>query len=206
MRTNDGRRAGWLASAGGLWHAAVFATFGLMLTGVAPALAFLEEQHWLAHLLEVPGMGLLALGIAGVYRHHRGAAGWLGLAGACVGAAGLGTEALAGAFIAVAEPLTGLDTRSGAWMPATHLPGLAGLAFGSLLLGIAMVRARALPRRTTVPLATAAVAFFALMAAPVGEAARLALPALLSLSWAWVGCSILAGPARRATKPALAAA
>jgi hypothetical protein len=206
MRTNDGRLAGWLASAGGLCHAAVFATFGLMLTGAVPALAFLDEQHWLAHLLEVPGMALLALGIAGIYRHHRGATGWLGLAGACLGAVGLGTEAAAGAFIAVAEPLTGLDTRSDAWMPPTHLPGLVGIAFGSLLLGIAMARARVLPRRATVPLATAAVAFFALMVAPVGEAARLALPALLSLGWAWVGYTVVAGPARRAARRALAAA
>ncbi len=206
MRTNDVRFAGWVVSAGSLCHAAVFATFGLMLTGAVPALELLNEQHWLAHLLEVPGMGLLAVGIAGIYRHHRGAAGRLGRVGAYLGAGGLGAEAAAGACIALVEPLTGLDSRSGLWMPLTHLPGLVGIAFGSLLLGVAMLRARVLPRQATVPLMITVAMFFALMFGPIGEAQRLALPALPSLGWAWLGYTLLAPLAARAARPAAATA
>jgi hypothetical protein len=91
-------------------------------------------------------------------------------------------------------------------MPLTHLPGLVGIAFGSLLLGVAMLRARVLPRRATVSLMIAVAVFFALMFGPIGEAQRLALPALPSLGWAWLGYTLLAPRAARAARPAAATA
>jgi hypothetical protein len=206
MQTQATRTAGWATLAGGLCHAAAFSTFGLMLTGLVPALRVLDEQHWLAHLCEVPGMGLLALGIAGIYLNYRGMPGRLGRVGTYIAVGGLGAEAIAGALIAAGEPLTGIDSRSGLLQAFTHAPGLIGILFGSLLLGIAMLRAHVLPRRATAPFMTAVAAVFVLTFCPIGDPLRLALPALISLGWAWIGCTLLTGETRPRVRQAPLAA
>ena len=163
-----------------------------MLAGVAPALKFLDEQHWLAHLCEVPGMALLAFGIFGMYRHYRDVLGPLGRVGAYLAVGGLAAEALGGMCVGIAEPTTGVDivTVSG-FRSSTHA-GLVGILLGSLLFGAALTQKRVLSRRATAPV-LAAIGLFILAAfAPIGEGGFMALPALISAAWAWTGYTLVA--------------
>ena len=177
---------------GGGLFAALFTLFSLETGGVMPGgSTFFDDHHWFAHLCEAIAMGPLAVGIAGIYRRYRDRLGRLGRIGAYVAAGGIGIEALAGVFIAVVEPITGLDTMQGILQGITHGPGVLGNFLGGLLFGIAAVRNDALPRAGAAPFMALTVVAILTMFAPIGEAPRLFLPALIALGWAWLGLVIL---------------
>ena len=192
------RTAGLLLFGGGL-YAALFTMFSLGIGGVLASVeTFFEDHHWLAHLAEAIAMGPLALGIAGAYGHYRRRLGRLGRVGAYVAAGGIGLEALAGIFIAIAEPSTGIHTEDGIAMGLTHGPGVVGNFLGGLLFGVALLRAETLPRRVAVPFAALAIGGLLMMFAPIGEGPRLFLTAVVALAWTWLGFGLL-DPAPRPT-------
>jgi hypothetical protein len=192
-------------------------------------LASVTTTRWaIAHYLGVL-MGLLGLlGMTGIYARQAEEAGWLGLIGYLlftiffvITTAFQFVEAFLSPVLATAAPqfvegvlgvasghATGFDLGL---LPTVYvLNGFAGYMLGGVLLGIATLRARVLPRGAGVLLAAAAVLplaaslpfVSALFPHPLDRI--FAVP--MALAWAWLGYAVWSGRRQTAAQPAPAKA
>lgn len=170
-------------------------------------------------------MGLLGLfGMTGIYARQAEEAGWLGLGGYVlfsiffvITTAFQFVEAFLSPVLASAAPqfvegLLGIaaghatGTEMGALPTVYTLNGFGGYMLGGVLLGVATVRARILPRWAGILLAAAAVLPLAaglpfvspLFPHPLDRI--FAVP--MALAWAWLGYAVWSDSRRQAAQPA----
>ena len=206
MSTNGNRNRGWAAviGAAALWG--LYALLVLGTTGVIPSLKSLEDKHWFFHIFETPIMAVLTVGILALYRAQRHAFGKLGKTGGYLALFGYGYGAVGSVIIVAAELLAGLDTANGFLDFLAHVPGVLPQMIGSLVFGIATLRAGILPRAAAWLLAIGGGVH--LLAPFTGAPQPVLLLTLLTvcLGWALLGYALAADRRARAKRPALAAA
>lgn len=144
----------------------------------------MRDSGGLEGVLALCSAVLIATALTGLVRHARRARSLdrSGEAGVRLGVAGLGVLVAAGLVQAV------LFDGSFEWMPYLVLPGMAAVAAGFLLAGVALVRAREVPGWCGVLLVLGSVA--ALGSNEQTAAVLLLLP--VGLAWMAVGCAVLA--------------
>ncbi|MDP8924910.1 MAG: hypothetical protein M3O34_18835 [Chloroflexota bacterium] len=206
MLTIGTREGGWAAviGAAALW--AMYALMTLGTTGVVPPLRVLEDQHWLFHILETPIMAVLTVGILALYRAQRRAFGTLGKAGGYFSLFGYGYGAVGSVIIVAAELIAGVDTATGLLDFLAHVPGFFPQTIGSLLFGIAALRAGVLPRAAAWPLAVGGGLQLLVSFSPAPQPLRLLVLLVLCLGWALLGYALTTGARARAGQPAPATA
>jgi hypothetical protein len=190
-------------------------------------LASVSTPRWaIVHYLGVV-MGLLGLwGITGIYARQAQAAGWLGFAGYLlftiffvITTAFQFVEAFISPLLVSVAPqfvegLLGIASGRGGGMDMGALSvvyalnGFAGYMLGGVLLGVATVRARVLPRGAGILLASAAVLplvaalpFIAVLF-PHPLDRIFAVP--MALAWAWLGYALWSERQAPASQPARA--
>ena len=191
--------------AGGCWIAA-----GVLLLaelahpdalGIGFAASSLQTLWPAVHLAWVLVTVLTLFGLAGLVARHGPQLGRLGRVGAVLAVPGLVvaaglflTEAFAFPVLAREDPaLLEVDGPFLGSLVLRSTAGVAGLWFlGLVLVGVAVERARLLPRRTGLLLAMATAAFAALEGPFVPVAGKLAV-VLFSAAHVWLGLALLAG-------------
>ena len=191
--------------AGGCWIAA-----GVLLLaelahpnalGIGFAASSLQTLWPAVHVAWVLVTVLTLFGLAGLVARYGPALGRLGRLGAVLAVPGLVvaaglflTEAFAFPVLAREDPA--LLELNGPFLGSLALrltAGLAGLWFlGLVLVGVAVERARVLPRRAGLLLAVATAAFAALEGPFVPVAGKLAV-VFFSAAHVWLGLALLAG-------------
>jgi hypothetical protein len=161
-----------------------------------------RQTLWPAvHLAWVLLSILVLFGLAGLFARHGSVLGRLGVAGAVlavvggvVAAGAFLTEAFAFPVLAESDPAL-LDADGPLLGPLAFrlAAGLAGAWFiGLILVGIAVERARVLPRGTGMLVAVAAVLFAALEGPFVPVAGKLAV-VLQAAAFVWFGRGLIVG-------------
>lgn len=189
--------------AGGCWIAA-----GVLLLaelahpdalGIGFAASSLQTLWPAVHVAWVLATVLTIFGLAGLVAGHGSALGRLGLVGAVLAVPGLVvaaglflTEAFAFPVLAREDPaLLDLDGPFLGSLALRLTAGFAGLWFlGLVIVGVAVERARVLPRRAGLLLAVATVAFAALEGPFVPVAGKVAV-VLFSAAQVWFGLALL---------------
>ncbi len=194
------------ATLGGVLFVGIFTLLSLGQLGVSPALKALEDKHWLFHIFEAPIMALIALGVAGLYRYQAERFGKLGKAGAYLAMFGFAVAALGGVAVIVVELGTGTNTAEGILDVIVHLPSYFPFTIGSLLFGIATLRAGMLPRAAAGVLAFGAGTQLLMTFIPLQGLPRLIPAVAIGLGWALLGMALLAAGAREANRRQLATA
>ncbi len=194
------------ATLGGALFVGIFTLLSLGQLGVSPALQALEDKHWLFHIFEAPIMALITLGVAGLYRYQAERFGKLGKAGAYLALFGFGMAALGGVAVIAVELGTGANTAEGILDVIVHLPSYFPFTIGSLLFGIATLRAGMLPRAAAWVLALGAGAQLLMTFIPLQGLPRLIPAVAIGLGWALLGMALLAAGTREANRRQLAAA
>ncbi len=194
------------ATLGGALFIGIFTLLSLGQLGVSPALKALEDKHWLFHIFEAPIMALIALGVAGLYRYQAERFGKLGKAGAYLAMFGFAVAALGGVAVIVVELGTGTNTAEGILDVIVHLPSYFPFTIGSLLFGIATLRAGLLPRAAAWVLAFGAGAQLLMTFIPLQGLPRLIPAVAIGLGWALLGMALLAVGTRETNRRQLATA
>ena len=162
------------------------------------------------HIAWVLATIVTLFGLAGLVARHGAALGRLGITGAVIAVPGLVVAAglfLTEAFVfpVLAERDPALLDLDGPFLGSTALrltAGLAGLWFvGLVLVGIAIERARVLPRGTGMLLAVGTVLFAALEGPFLPIAGEIAV-VVFSAAQIWLGRALLSSRRRVAAPPA----
>lgn len=206
MLTIGNRKGGWAAVTGAVTLWGLYALMTLGTTGVIPFLRILEDEHGLFHTIETPIMAALTLGILALYRAQRHAFGKLGKAGGYLALFGYGYGAIGSVGIVAAELIFGIHTGEGPLDFIAHFPGFFPQLIGSLLFGIATVRAGVLPRPAALVLAIGAGVQFLLPFIGVPQPVMLVALGAVCLGWALLGYALATGGRERATQAALTTA
>ena len=179
-------RGGAALLGGALWSTAVLVHAGRPRGCVAEECAGrpMRDSGTLEGLLALCSAVLIVTALVGLVRHARRtrSLGRSGEAGVRLGVAGLAVLVAAGLTQAV---LLDGDFR---WMPYAVLPGMAAVAAGFLLVGIALVRSREVPGWCGVLLVAGSVTMLA--SNEQTTAVLLLLP--FGVAWIAVGCAVLA--------------
>lgn len=197
MLAIDDRNGGRAAVIGAASLAGLFGLMTLGTTGVVPALRVLEDVHWFFHIFEAAIMAALTVGILALYRAQRHSFGKLGKAGAYLGLFGFGYGVVGGAVIIAAETIFGLDTAEGFLDFLAHFPGFFPQMIGSMLFGIATLRAHILPRAAAWLLAIGAGVQLLIAFIPAPQAVRMVPLMALCLGWALLGYALATGGRER---------
>jgi len=127
------------------------------------------------------------LGLAGLYAAQSDRLGLIGEAGFSLAFAGFAVAALCSLLIVAAAWTSGPEKVPGWLGSVTNLAVLA-LAVGSILFGVATLRAGRLPRGGALLLIAGPLLLLAMVFGGVGDPRLFTLPsALFGAGWAWLG-------------------
>ena len=174
-----------LARWGGL--AAVLA--GVLLIVEAVAVSFIGDSYWGFHGLDAPHHALLAVGLAGLYlwQTRQGHFGWLGTISFFLAPTVSMLIALGGFVIVWVDGV--LKAPVGV-LEIVHPLELL-LFIGSVLFGMATMRASLLPRGGALLIIVGALGFFGIAFAGVGPEWLISVAVtILGAGWAWLGYAL----------------
>ena len=140
------RWGGQAAVVGGILFAAVFVLINLMIYGLKVIRGALLESHVFAHMLDAPIFLLLAVGALALYLCQKERFGRLGKAGFFLTFSGFALATIGGLAIIVVGFSVSEEATLGALDVLTHPLSMLLYSVGSVLFGIATLRASVLPR------------------------------------------------------------
>jgi hypothetical protein len=154
---------------------------------------------------DVPAYAAFLLGGAGLYAGQSDRLGVVGAAGFCLLFAGFAVAGLSGAIIAGVAWTSGPQTVPG-WLGLTTTLGVLFVVCGSVLFGVATLRARVLPRGGSLLLIAGPLLLVVMMLGGVRDPRLFVLPsALFGAGWIWLGYELpvaVRRKRRRRPKPA----
>jgi hypothetical protein len=140
------RWGGRAAVLGGILFAAMFVLINLMIYGLKAIRGPFLESHAFAHMLDAPMFLLLAVGALALYLRQKEHFGRLGKAGFYLTFSGFALATIGGLTIIVVGLSVSEEATLGALDVLTHPLSMLLYSVGSVLFGIATLRASVLPR------------------------------------------------------------
>ncbi len=166
----------------------------------AVAVPFIGDSHWGFHALDFPAHAFLAVGLVGLYlwQKRQERFGWLGTVGFILVVAPSVVIALGGLAIVFVDGV--LKAPVGV-LDAIHPLALL-LIIGSVLFGMATMRANVLPSRAALLIIIGALGFFGIAFAGVGPEWLISVAvAILGAGWAWLGYALWSESGESAHQP-----
>lgn len=190
MKTNLIRYGGPAAVLGGVLLAVLFLLDELAIAGVLTGALF--ESHWGYHVLNVPMNMLLTIGVLGLFAHQAASFGKPGKVGSYLSLAGFALATLGGIAIIGFELGVGEESTPGVLDMFIHLVAALLFVVGSVVFGVATLRAGVLPRGGALLAILGPIVFFGMIFFGVEGGLPIVLgPALFGLGWAWLGYALL---------------
>lgn len=139
------------------------------------------------YLADVPAYAALLLGLGGLYAAQSDRFGLLGEAGFSLAFAGFSVAGLCSLIITIAAWTSGPERVPG-WLGATANLGVLAIICGSVLFGIATLRAKILPGGGASLLIVGPLLLLVMLFGGVRDVRLFTLPsALFGAGWAWLG-------------------
>jgi hypothetical protein len=150
-------------------------------------------SHAFIHMFDTPMFVFLLLGAAGLYLRQREVFGLIGKAGFYLTAFGFSLGIVGGAMIIVIGLTVGEKATMGVLDIIAHMLSHVFYALGSILLGIATLRAGIMPKAAAILMAIGPVWLFAMFGAGFNQSFLLLLPPVIAtaLGWMWLGYALI---------------
>jgi hypothetical protein len=150
-------------------------------------------SHAFIHIFDTPMFVFLLLGAAGLYLRQREVFGFIGKAGFYLTAFGFSLGIVGGAMIIVIGLTVGEKATLGVPDMIAHVLSHVFYAMGSILLGIATLRAGIMPKAAAILMAIGPVWLFAMFGAGFNQSFLLLLPPVIAtaLGWMWLGYALI---------------
>jgi hypothetical protein len=150
-------------------------------------------SHAFIHMFDTPMFVFLLVGAAGLYLRQREVFGLIGKAGFYLTAFGFSLGIVGGAMIIVIGLTVGEKATMGVPDVIAHMLSHVFYALGSILLGIATLRAGILPKAAAILMAIGPVWLFAMFGAGLNQSFLLLLPPVIAtaLGWMWLGYALI---------------
>jgi hypothetical protein len=150
-------------------------------------------SHAFIHMFDTPMFVFLLVGAAGLYLRQREVFGLIGKAGFYLTAFGFSLGIVGGAMIIVIGLTVGEKATLGVLDVIAHMLSHVFYALGSILLGIATLRAGILPKGAAILMAIGPVWLFAMFGMGFNQSFLLLLPPVIAtaLGWMWLGYALI---------------
>jgi hypothetical protein len=149
-------------------------------------------SHAFIHIFDTPMFVFLLLGAAGLYLRQREVFGFIGKAGFYLTAFGFSLGIVGGAMIIVIGLTVGEKATLGVPDMIAHVLSHVFYAMGSILLGIATLRAGIMPKAAAILMAIGPVWLFAMFGVGLNQSFLLLLPVIVTaLGWMWLGYALI---------------
>lgn len=169
------------------WGAPAAFVGGILFVVSAVLTNFFVISGTARYLADVPAYAALLLGLGGLYTAQSDRFGLVGEAGFSVAFAGYAVAGLCSLLIGVAAWTAGPENVP-AWLGATANLGVLAVIGGSVLFGVATLRAKVLPRGGALLLIAGPLLLVVMLFAGVRDVRLFTLPsALFGAGWAWLG-------------------
>lgn len=151
-------------------------------------------SHAFIHIFDTPMFVFLLVGAAGLYLRQREVFGHIGKAGFYLTAFGFSLGIVGGAMIIVIGLTVGEEATMGVPDMIAHMLSHVFYALGSILLGIATLRAGIMPKGAAILMAIGPVWLFAMFGVGLNQSFVLLLPPVIAtaLGWMWLGYALIA--------------
>ena len=187
----------WGGSAAILGGALYLVTFGMVYLiydlFAEQAKGTFVGSHAFIHMFDTPMFIFLLVGAAGLYLRQREVFGLIGKAGFYLTAFGFSLGIVGGAMIIVIGLTFGEKATLGVPDMIAHMLSHVFYALGSILLGIATLRAGIMPKAAAILMAIGPVWLFAMFGAGLNQFFLLLLPPVIAtaLGWMWLGYALI---------------
>jgi hypothetical protein len=191
------RLESWGGSAAILGGALYLVTFGMVYLiydlFTEQAKGTFVGSHAFIHMFDTPMFVFLLVGAAGLYLRQREVFGLIGKAGFYLTAFGFSLGIVGGAMIIVIGLTAGEKATMGVPDMIAHMLSHVFYALGSILLGIATLRAGILPKGAAILMAIGPVWLFAMFGVGLNQSFLLLLPPVIAtaLGWMWLGYALI---------------
>jgi hypothetical protein len=149
-------------------------------------------SHAFIHMFDTPMFVFLLVGAAGLYLRQREVFGLIGKAGFYLTAFGFSLGIVGGAMIIVIGLTVGEKATLGVPDMIAHVLSHVFYAMGSILLGIATLRAGIMPKAAAILMAIGPVWLFAMFGVGLNQSFLLLLPVIVTaLGWMWLGYALI---------------
>jgi hypothetical protein len=150
-------------------------------------------SHAFIHMFDTPMFVFLLVGAAGLYLRQREVFGFIGKAGFYLTAFGFSLGIVGGAMIIVIGLTVGEKATLGVPDMIAHMLSHVFYALGSILLGIATLRAGIMPKAAAILMAIGPVWLFAMFGVGLNQSFLLLLPPVIAtaLGWMWLGYALI---------------
>jgi hypothetical protein len=149
-------------------------------------------SHAFIHIFDTPMFVFLLLGAAGLYLRQREVFGFIGKAGFYLTAFGFSLGIVGGAMIIVIGLTVGEKATLGVPDMIAHVLSHVFYAMGSILLGIATLRAGIMPKAAAILMAIGPVWLFVMFGVGLNQSFLLLLPVIVTaLGWMWLGYALI---------------
>jgi hypothetical protein len=187
----------WGGSAAILGGALYLVTFGMVYLiydlFAKQAKGTFVGSHAFIHMFDTPMFVFLLVGAAGLYLRQREVFGFIGKAGFYLTAFGFSLGIVGGAMIIVIGLTVGEKATLGVPDMIAHMLSHVFYALGSILLGIATLRAGIMPKAAAILIAIGPVWLFAMFGVGLNQSFLLLLPPVIAtaLGWMWLGYALI---------------
>jgi hypothetical protein len=191
------RLESWGGSAAILGGALYLVTFGMVYLiynlFAKQAKGTFVGSHAFIHMFDTPMFVFLLVGAVGLYLRQREVFGLIGKAGFYLTAFGFSLGIVGGAMIIVIGLTVGEKATMGVPDMIAHMLSHVFYALGSILLGIATLRAGILPKAAAILMAIGPVWLFAMFGVGLNQSFLLLLPPVIAtaLGWMWLGYALI---------------
>lgn len=169
------------------WGAPAALVGGVLFILSAALTNFFSIAGPVRYLADVPAYAALLLGVSGLYAAQSDRFGLIGEAGYTISFAGFAAAGLSGLIIVAIAWTSGPEAVPG-WLGSTGNLAVLAVICGSILFGVATLRAKLLPRGGAWLLIAGPVLLLVMLFVGVRDVRLFTVPsALFGAGWAWLG-------------------
>lgn len=182
------------------WGGPAAVLAGALFIVEAVTVPFIGDSHWGFHALDFPPHAFLAVGLVGLYlwQTRQGRFGWLGTVGFILIVVPSVVIALGGLAIVFVDGVL----KAPVGVLETIHPLALLLIIGSVLFGMATMRANVLPSRAALLIIVGALGFFGIAFAGVGPEWLISVAVVIfGAGWAWLGYALRSQSSESAQQP-----